>query len=110
MSEYKIIRLTTLKQYESNKSINIAFSYDFQDGDNETITLNKLLIPNLVSLTHSDITTSLEETGKTYYKTFHGDYVTGIEVDDNNSLDENGNKIDVPIKERSWIVLGKKGE
>jgi hypothetical protein len=102
MNVYNILRITTLKQYEENKNINIVFGYDFGDGDNGEVILNKLLITNLVSITHDNHTGGIE-TRETNYRFLHGNYIGGIEIDgDPTGL--------IPIKERSWIVFGKRVE
>jgi hypothetical protein len=102
MTEYKVLRLATVKEYEDSKDIKTIFSYNFQDGNMGEVSLNRLLIPNVASITHENITTGLD-CSSSYYKSFHDDYIAGIEIDEtNNDM--------IPIKERSYIVFGKKVE
>jgi hypothetical protein len=103
MSEYKIVRLLTVKEYERLREITTSFGYNFQDGDTGEIILNKLLIPDVISMTNNNATTGIEETKETSYKLFHNNRIAGIEVDE----DPTGL---TPLKERSWIVFGKKAE
>ncbi|MDR1498725.1 MAG: hypothetical protein LBS34_00350 [Rickettsiales bacterium] len=103
MTEYLINRLITLKDYLNQQSIANTFVYNFDDGDKGEIILNKLLIPNTLSLTYNHSTTSLENNNTTQYKVLQDDYIIGIEVDEQN-------KLTVPVEERSWIVFGRKKE
>jgi hypothetical protein len=100
---YLILRLLTLNEYESLNIIATSFDYDFQDGDAGEILLNKLLIPSVISITHDDKTTFLDNLTETNYKFFHDDYIIGVEIDEENSLI-------IPLEERSWIVFGKKAK
>jgi hypothetical protein len=98
MSEYMIYRIITVSEYEKLKDINQSFIYSFSDGDRGTVILNKLLISDVASITHNNITAGIEVL-QTNYRKFHDDYITGIEIDE---VD-----LTIPIKERSFIVFGK---
>jgi hypothetical protein len=102
MTNYNILRLMTVKEYDGLKAVRTLIGYDFEDGDIGELYLNKLLVKEVLSISHDDITKYLEGL-ETHYRAFHDDYITGIEVDE----DPTGL---MPIKERSWIVFGKKAE
>jgi hypothetical protein len=100
MASYLIIRLMTLRDYDDLNDVNLNTSYSFLNIEEGIITINKLLIQDAISLTHDNFTICLDlsEGIQTTYKEFHGDYVAGLETD----------RGEGPIKERSWIVFGKK--
>jgi hypothetical protein len=103
MTIYNLIRFLTVKDYNNLQSIINSFDYDFEDGDAGEVFFYKLLIPNVVSIAHNNITTSLDNLTETNYKTLYDDYIVGIEIDEENALT-------IPLEERSCIVFGKKGE